>query len=77
MAQLTIGRNVNTILPDAFAECSELKDVFILAEKVPKASPSIFEDSYVNYATLHVPAPSIEKYKASETWKGFKAIVEL
>ena len=77
LTNITIGRNVNTILLDAFAECPELKDVFILTEKVPQASPSIFEDSFINYATLHVPAVSIDKYKASETWKRFKTIVSL
>ena len=75
LTNITIGSSVSSILADAFAECPELRDVYILAEKVPKASPSIFEDSFINYATLHVPATSIERYKASEIWNGFKAIV--
>jgi len=37
----------------------------------------IFEGSYINYATLHVPSTSFDAYKAVEPWKSFKAIVGL
>ena len=77
LTNITIGSKVATILPDAFAECPELRDVFILAKKVPKTSISIFEDSFINYATLHVPSESIDAYKSAEVWNGFKSIIGL
>ena len=36
-----------------------------------------FENSYTEYITLHVPATSVEKYKAHYLWKKFKNIVAL
>ena len=42
-----------------------------------KTSISIFEDSFINYATLHVPSESIDAYKSAEVWNGFKSIIGL
>ena len=36
-----------------------------------------FNNSYINLATLHVSAESIDAYKAAEPWKDFKEIVAL
>ena len=36
-----------------------------------------FQNSYIEYATLHVPTASIEAYKAKEPWKSFKEIKSL
>jgi len=36
-----------------------------------------FQDSYVEFAILHVPAVSVEAYRAVEPWKNFKNIVAL
>ena len=36
-----------------------------------------FQDSYIEYATLHVPTASIDAYKATEPWKNFKEIKSL
>ena len=58
-------------------DCSELTDVYCYAEKVPSTESSAFGGSYVEYATLHVPAESIEDYKATAPWSGFGKIVAL
>lgn len=61
----------------AFASCKELTDVYCLAEAVPSTNTDAFQDSYIEYATLHVPTASIEAYKAVEPWKSFKEIKSL
>ena len=81
---ISIGCGVKIIDSKAFAACPELIDVYCYAETVPsmvdyrnKPCTDAFEDSYINYATLHVPTASIDAYKAVEPWKNFKAIVGL
>jgi hypothetical protein len=75
----------------AFANCKELTDVYCWAEKVAtmngsstvtnenvlKVESDIFQNSYIEYATLHVPVASINNYKTVEPWKNFKEIVAL
>jgi hypothetical protein len=50
------------------------------AEQVPNATigsnPAFYHKTIAN-ATLHVPATSIDDYKAAETWKEFGSIVAL
>lgn len=58
-------------------QCNNLTDFYCYAEKVPGAYNNIFPDSYNEYATLHVPAASIDTYKASAPWKNFKQIVAI
>ena len=36
-----------------------------------------FEGSYIEYATLHVPKSSVDKYNAVEPWKNFQSIVPI
>ena len=50
-------------------------DVYCLTETAPYADDA-FRNSYIEYATLHVPATSIEAYKTAAPWKNFKNIVE-
>ena len=71
----------------AFGKCELLADVYCLAEQVKEnnsngsqglfTDPSAFADSYQEFITLHVPAASIEAYKAIEPWKSFKEVVAL
>ena len=60
---------------EAFAYCEELTDVYCYAEKVPFTESDAFDGSYIEYATLHVPASSIEQYKATAPWSNFGTIV--
>lgn len=62
----------------AFAKCEELADVYCYASTVPLTTNNdAFTDSYIDYATLHVPTSSIDAYKAREPWKSFKTIMGL
>ena len=44
---------------------------------MPRECPKQPQDSYIDYATLHVPANSLEAYKAQSPWNTFKDIVPL
>lgn len=61
----------------AFALCPEIKDVYCYAIDVPNATRNTFESTYIKDATLHVPASSIDAYKAVDPWKNFKEIVKI
>ena len=75
LTSVTIPKSVNSIGNRAFGGWTELLDVYCFAEDVPSTSDGAFYDSYIEYATLHVPAGSINAYKAVEPWKNFKDIV--
>ncbi len=86
LTSITIGSRVKLINYQTFANCSELSDVYCLAGilgsdkwsgEVLYTDPDAFKDSYIEYATLHVPAASIEAYRTKEPWSQFKAIVAL
>ena len=77
LTSVTIGNGVKTIGSQAFASCSELTDVYCLATAVPSTSSDAFKDSYVNYATLHVPEASVSSYKSTAPWSEFGTIVAL
>ncbi|MBO7140910.1 MAG: leucine-rich repeat domain-containing protein [Prevotella sp.] len=77
LTSVTIGSGVRYIYSQAFASCKNLTDVYCLAEKVPSTNTDAFKDSYINYATLHVPAASINDYKTTEPWKSFQNFMTL
>ena len=77
LTSVTIGSGIKTIGYQTFASCPELTDVYCYAENVPSTASNAFEGSYIGYATLHVPAASVNDYKATEPWSGFKSIVDL
>jgi len=67
---------VTSIGYDAFYECSGLKYVYCYATNPPSAYYS-FENTPISSATLHVPAGSVDAYKAREPWKNFGTIVAI
>ena len=73
---LTIGSDVVDIYKQAFAYCKELTEVYCYAKKIPY-TVQIFDNSFVEYATLYVPSSLIEQYKAKSPWSGFGKIEEL
>lgn len=77
LTTVTIGKGVNNISTQAFDNCTELRDVYCYPENVPVTSINAFLNSYIEYATLHVPDESINAYSQVEPWKLFKEIVGL
>lgn len=77
LKSIVLSGSTSEILSWAFSKCPEITDIYCYAEKVPKTASDCFEDSYVEYATLHVPANSISDYETKEPWKNFKSIVPL
>ena len=75
LISVNIGNGVESIGYGAFANCAELTDVYCYAENVPFTESNPFSGSYIEYATLHVPAASVEQYKATAPWSNFGAIV--
>ena len=76
LTSITIGSGIQTIASMAFTYCTELMDVYCYAKNVTTTEDA-FSNSNYNNATLHVPAGSIEAYKAAEPWNQFKKIVAL
>ena len=77
LTSVTIGNCVNEIGSTSFAYCSNLTNLYCNAINVPNTASNAFLDSYIEYATLHVPTESVNAYKAKEPWKNFKSIVSL
>ena len=77
MTTVTIGKGIETISSSAFSDCVELLDVYCYAENVPNIESDAFEDSFIEYAKLHVPTGSLAAYKATSPWKNFKSIVKI
>ncbi|MBO7168436.1 MAG: leucine-rich repeat domain-containing protein, partial [Bacteroidaceae bacterium] len=78
LTSVNIGNGVKSIGSCAFANCTELTDVYCHAESVPSTSSNAFADSYIEYATLHVPAESIGQYKAPlSPWSNFGTFVAI
>ena len=44
---------------------------------MPSTDATAFRDSYIEYATLHVPESALEAYKAKAPWSSFKNFVSL
>ena len=85
----SIGCGICSINSGAFSNCSGLTDVYCYAEKLTDIDPEwdeteglythskAFAESYIEYATLHVPKGCSGAYKAVEPWKNFKSILEM
>lgn len=69
----------------AFAHCEQLTDVYCHTENVPAMkdeygiylSTNAFLNSYIEYATLHLPDASITHYQLTKPWNEFGKIVPL
>ena len=77
LAEITIGSGVLTIGDRAFGYCKEITDVYSYPEQVPQTNATAFDNSLIEYATLHVPEAAINSYKATAPWSGFKEVVAI
>lgn len=77
ISTLTIPSSLKQICNNVFAGCNNLKDIYCYAENVPITFSEAFKDFPIASATLHVPAGSVEKYKATAPWSGFGNIVAI
>ena len=75
LTSITIGSGVINIGSSTLGNCPELTDVYCYAENVPSTNANAFNGSYIEHATLHVPASSVNAYKNTEPWSKFKNIV--
>ena len=73
LTAVTIGNMVEYIGSRTFAGCKNLENVYCYAEKLPSTEKDVFIDSYIEYATLYVPASAVDAYKTTEPWSGFGA----
>lgn len=69
--------SLDNILTHTFGKCTALEDFFCYSRKVPNTDVETFIDSYIEYATLHVPAFSIKSYSSEKPWSDFKSIVKI
>ena len=76
LVSVTIGSGIKSIGFSAFGNCAELADVYCYAESVPAGSYA-FYGSHIEYATLHVPSSSVNLYKETAPWSGFKEVVAI
>ncbi len=77
LTSIVLPKSVSSIDGRALANCLELTDVYCNAEKVPSTSTDAFDGSYIEYATLHVPASAVASYKTTAPWSSFGTIVSL
>ena len=85
LSSVILGNKVSSIGIYAFSECGDLLNFYCYPLKVPLAyldffyNPPrhIFDVSYIDLATLHVPESSLELYKNESPWSEFGKIVAL
>lgn len=71
LTSIDIPNSVTGIGDNAFADCNKLENVYCHAEKVPSTNTAAFKGSYIQYATLHVPASALNDYKTTAPWSEF------
>lgn len=74
---VTIGNSVKNIGSSAFAKCENIADVFCYSDAVPTTDKDAFLNSYIQYATLHVPAGLVDSYRATAPWNSIINIVPI
>ena len=74
---VTLGSGIENIGTKAFANCKKLEDVYCYAVRYPTTNDDIFDNSYIEFVTLHVPEKSVNQYKSKTPWSGFMEVVAI
>ena len=74
---ITFGNNIRSINHNAFVNCPDLTHVYCHAVNVPWTASDVFNGSYPQYATLHVPDESVDAYRNYNPWSQFGTIIGL
>ena len=77
LTSITIPNSVTSIGELVISSCSRLTNVYCCAEIVPTTNLRAFIGSPLSNITLHVPKASVDTYKETAPWSGFKEIIEL
>lgn len=77
LTSITIGSSIESLGDYAFNNIKKLDKIYCYAQSVPTASRNTFENSYIDYATLYVPASSLDAYKSTAPWKSAANILPL
>lgn len=78
LSTIKIGEGIEQFESYCFSSCENIKDVYCFGSyPARQAGYQMFKDSYIEYATLHVPEGSIDNYKNWTPWSQFGSIVAL
>lgn len=77
LESVVLPQSLKKISSKALSNCPELTDVYCSAEEVPTTDADVFDGSYPEYATLHVPASALESYQSTTPWSSFGKIVAI
>ncbi len=79
LTNINIGWGIRKIMVSAFGNCPDLAHLYCHAVSVPytDSGDNLFNGSYPQFATLHVPDESVAAYSNKYPWKLFGTIVGL
>ena len=77
VTSMILGSGIQVIGEYGLGCSPDLADVYCYAVNVPDTPTNTFYASDISKATLHVPAASIDAYKAADPWMYFGTIVAL
>ena len=68
---ITLPEGVTSIGDYAFEGCSSLQNMYCYAKTVPETGETVFKESNIDNATLHVPASALNDYMTTAPWNEF------
>jgi hypothetical protein len=71
LTDVTFGSGIKTVGAKVFMNSSAIKDVTVKAVEPPTCNANSFDAGVYTAATLHVPAASVDAYKAATAWGSF------
>lgn len=77
LANVVIPKSVTSIGDDAFRRCTSLKHFYCYSTSVLENCESLFYESSISSATLHVPANYVDWCYMNSPWSNFEKIVAL